>query len=64
MLALEERSKDQASAESSTNKSNAATIHPINSRFEFRVSENSRFGATGLAAGAWPRALATSTSRQ
>jgi hypothetical protein len=58
MLALEDRSKDQANPESCANKSNAATIHPINSRFELRVSENSRFGATGLAAGAWPRALA------
>jgi hypothetical protein len=58
MLALEDRSRDQANRENSANKSNAATIHPINSRFEFRVSENSRFGATGLAAGAWPIALA------
>jgi len=48
MLALQDRSKDHAKPESRANKSNAATIHPINSRFEHRVAENSLFGATGL----------------
>jgi len=47
MLALQDRSKDHAKPESRANKSNAATIHPINSRFEHRVAENSLFGADG-----------------